>query len=728
MFLLEVGFFLTTNKDKLLDSAQKNLMKKQYAKAIKDYAKVVELDPGDIRSRQKLAELYVRTNRSADAYEQYEAVAKYFSSNGFYTKAIAIYKQMQRLDPGQISIYSRLAELNQKQGLVGNAMAEYRHLVDYYERNELIADEIKILEKMRDLDPNNLNVRVKLAEVLTVNERKEEGFDELLSTLDVLDDRGDYDKCLKLYTMFLPHFPGNKQLQSGLADTFYKKEDYARGTTIIETLLKDKPGDPDLLRQLSKGYARSGNYLRAVETYRQLLQKDPSDLDIREALIQCEIDNRHFELALTELEEWKDTFFKGGRLDTLKGFYEFLNGELPNTPVIIQTLDSIYELTGEGGKLLDIISEREDEEESSPEETLSDSLLGSVDLDVESDEGAEAEDQLAYGILEDDNIDLLLELDEEGSSDSSEADATEALIELDIADDIGVANGDISFDEEDSDTFFNLDLEDDASDDAARKMENLQADLEEAEFYLQQGLFADAERLCNDILSYAPDSQECRKKLEEIDEQRRKEAQKRETESVASEPEASGGFGFGDFDFDSELDQLQSLEMSEKKVFKTDVDEQIAADDMESHYNLGIAYREMGLLDDAISEFEKAQKDPVRYVDCQMLKGLIYSDKGDYQNAENMFQQALDSPHLEEIQRLNLGYELGLLYERAERHEDALVSYRSVLAQDSKYRDVSEKVEALKSRFGAGEKATDQKPQAEKPSEPEPQKRRVSFL
>ena len=70
---------MATNKDKLLESAQKNLKKKQVVKAIKDYVKIVELDPADVRSRQKLAELYVRTSKNTEAYEQYESVAKYFS-------------------------------------------------------------------------------------------------------------------------------------------------------------------------------------------------------------------------------------------------------------------------------------------------------------------------------------------------------------------------------------------------------------------------------------------------------------------------------------------------------------------------------------------------------------------------------------------------------------------------------------------------------------------------
>lgn len=721
---------MATNKDKLLESAQKNLSKKQYLKAIKDFVKIVEMEPGDIRSRQKLAELYVRTSKSAEAYEQYEAIAKYYSSNGFYLKAIAIYKQMQRLDPSQVSIYSRLAELNQKQGLIGNAMAEYRSLVDYYERNQLIADEIKILEKMRDLDSGNLNVRVKLAEVLANNERKDEGFEEIISIIDVLQDKGDFEKCLKLYTMFLPFFPGNRQLQTGLAHTFFEKGDYARGTTILETLLKDKPGDPDLLRQVSRGYAQSGSYLRAIASYRQLLQMDPSDLDIREALIQCEIDNKHYELALNELEEWKDAFFKAGRLEKLKECYEFLNSELPHTTTILQTLDSIYEHTGEGGKLLDIISDRQDDVEIDTGDMLSDSLLGSVDLDIESDQSGAADNDFSYGILEDDNIDLLLEPEEDESESSLQDDSSESFIELDLSDSIDPVD-DSAADDVDLDTLFHFEKEDEAPVDSPRKLENLQADLEEAEFYLQQGLFVDAERLCNDILSYAPDSLECRSKLQEIEEQRRVETTKPDI-STAAVAEEGDGFGFGDFDFDSELDQLQAFDTDKKKVFKTDVDEQIAADDMESHYNLGIAYREMGLLDDAISEFEKAQKDPLRFVDCQMLKGLTFSDKGDYVSAEKMFLQALDSSQLEDIQRLNLGYELGLLYERADRHNDALVSYRNVLAQDSNYRDVAEKVATLKRNLGilddpppAGAKA---QAQSVSKSEPDTPKRRVSFL
>lgn len=707
---------MATNKDKLLESAQKNLKKKQVAKAIKDYAKIVELDPADVRSRQKLAELYVRTNKNADAYEQYESVAKYFSSNGFYLKAIAIYKQMQRLDPDQIALFNRLAELNEKQGLVGNAMAEYRNLVDYYGRNGMIADEIKTLEKMRDLDLNNLNVRVKLAEVFARNEREDEGYAELESVLEILGDKGDFDKILKLYKMFLPLYPNDKKLQMGLSLAFYEKGDFSRGVTILEKLLKDKPDDPDLLRLLGRGYSDLKNWTKSCGVYQQLLVMDPTDLDIRESMIKCQIDSTQYDSALTELEEWKDAFFKADRLDHLKEYYEILKEKLVDNSVVYQTLDSIYELTGEGDKLLDIISEQEDQpDEIIIDETLSDSLLGLAEDDIEGSdvelELTDEVDDLTFDIIEEDTVDLQLESSLDGGFTGESADA-DAIIELDI-------NGSLGLDQEDSnDLDFSFDMEEEDSQETAPEVaHNLQADLEETEFYIQQGLYAEAKKLCNDILVYDPDSAECRQKLEEIEALLSRE---KEQSVVVMKTPSSSSSSDDSVDIDFDLDSLRPDEAAEKKIFKTDVDEQIAADDMESHYNLGIAYREMGLLDDAISEFEKAEKEPSRYVDCQILKGLSFSDKTDYENAELMFTQALNSPLLEDIPRLNLGYELGLLYERAERSNDALISYQDVFAQDNNYRDVREKISVLKNTLGIDDDNTS--------ISLEEKKERISFL
>lgn len=699
---------MAANKDKLLESAQKNLKKKQIARAIKDYIKVVELDPGDVRSRQKLAELLVRTNQNADAYEHYESVAKYFSSNGFYLKAIAIYKQMQRLDPSQVSLFSRLAELNEKQGLVGNAMAEYRNLVSYYERNGMIADAIKVLEKMSDLDPANLNVRVKLAEVYATNDRQDDGLAAFEGVLTSLNEKSDFDKILKLYKMFMPLYPHNQKLKMGLALTLFEKGELQKGVSILTGLLQDKPEDPDLLRLVARGYNDLEDWPNAILSYQNLLELDPTDFDVRELFVKCQIDSGQYEQALAELEEWKDRFFKADRLDLLKEYYEILKEQLPNNSTVLQTLDSIYEITGEGDKLLDIISEQDEKPvETVIEETLSDSLLGSVEEDIEApsielDISLDETDDLLQD-TPDEEFDLQLEVMDEDLSLTleDEVEAKESIIELDLND---VAELDLT-DTVDSpgeeDLSFSFDMQAEESEEPSQVIAGRDpaSDLEEAEFYIQQGLYAEAEKLCLDILTYAPDSEECQQKLEDIRTHLQSSAPPAgsELQDLAAEVLGDGLSAVGE---ESNVLSSAASEGSEQKVFRTDVDEQIAADDMESHYNLGIAYREMGLLDDAISEFAKAEKDPSRYVDCQTLKGLCCSEKGDFASAEVMFQQALDSQHLEEEQHLNLSFELAALYESSERFEEALSSYRVVLSHDESYRDVKEKVVALQKQLG----------------------------
>lgn len=684
---------MAANKSKLLESAQKNLKKKQISKAIKDYIKVVEIDPADVRSRQKLAELLVRSSRNAEAYEHFESVAKYFSTNGFYLKAIAIYKQMQRLDSSQIALYSRLAELNEKQGLVGNAMAEYRNLVSYYERNGMIADVIKVLEKMCELDASNLNVRVKLAEIYATNERQEEGLVEFEGVLTSLSEKNDFDKILKLYKMFMPLFPDNQKLKMGLALTLYEKGELTKGVSILTTLLQDKPDDPDLLRLIARGYVDLSDWTNAAQTYQKLLELDPSDLETRELFIQSQLDSGQYDRALEELEEWKDSFFKADRLDQLKLHYEVLKEQLPDNSSVLQTLDSIYELTGEGEKLLDIMSEKEDApSEIELEETLSDSILASAEEDIEMDILSEDVDDLLTEAPEEE-FDLQLESLDEDDSSFAEDDASseDSVIELDLKD-----SEELDFAVED-DLDLSFSLPDAEADDTAPVTEHrdINAQLEEAEFYIQQGLYAEAEKLCTDILNYAPDSEECRAKLNVILSHLNEEEQ----EEPVGLQDLSVELLSPDSD-DKDGDFFNALEDEEQKVFRTDVDEQIAADDMESHYNLGIAYREMGLLDDAVSEFEKAEKDPSRYVDCQTLKGLCFTDKGDFANAELMYQQALDSQHLEDDQRLSLSFELASLYEATERLEEALSSYRVVMSQDENYREVKNKVVSLQRKLG----------------------------
>jgi tetratricopeptide (TPR) repeat protein len=134
--------------------------------------------------------------------------------------------------------------------------------------------------------------------------------------------------------------------------------------------------------------------------------------------------------------------------------------------------------------------------------------------------------------------------------------------------------------------------------------------------------------------------------------------------------------------------------------FKKGIDRQVAKEDTETHYNLGIAYMEMGLCDDAVQEFRNAARDRKRKVDCQTLVAFCFRDRGDFRAAENTLREGLAFDGLTQEEILSLTYELALMYESAGDADSALQALRNVAAIDPGFRDTGEKIAAL---LGEGE-------------------------
>jgi tetratricopeptide (TPR) repeat protein len=136
--------------------------------------------------------------------------------------------------------------------------------------------------------------------------------------------------------------------------------------------------------------------------------------------------------------------------------------------------------------------------------------------------------------------------------------------------------------------------------------------------------------------------------------------------------------------------------------FRAELGEMTAEDeDLETHYNLGIAFREMGLLEEAISEFQKVAKatdngKPFRYtMQCSTLLGLAFMEKGQPGIAALWYERALQTPDMESESILALRYDLGVAQESAGEPEAALKSFSQVYAANIDYRDVAERIAAL---------------------------------
>ena len=227
--------------------------------------------------------------------------------------------------------------------------------------------------------------------------------------------------------------------------------------------------------------------------------------------------------------------------------------------------------------------------------------------------------------------------------------------------------------------------------------------LDEAEFFLAQGLVKEARATLEEALASHPGHPLLLDRLRELDE---------------GESAAGGDAGPDDAAFElaeklaEELDDSTDafLEAEDGELdaaidfdrFKKEVEQTVGADDVDTHFDLGIAYKEMGLVDAAIDEFELCARSPEREAAARAMLGLCYLERGEVSEAIAQFKKGLYAEQKTPEEELGLYYELGNAYEALGDVSEALYYFEKVAKREATFRDVTDRVERLRGG-GAGE-------------------------
>lgn len=129
--------------------------------------------------------------------------------------------------------------------------------------------------------------------------------------------------------------------------------------------------------------------------------------------------------------------------------------------------------------------------------------------------------------------------------------------------------------------------------------------------------------------------------------------------------------------------------------FKEGVARTLGEEDYDSHYDLGVAYKEMGLLDDAIGEFQKALRGRTYRLAAYEALGQCFLDQQSYKVAVTVLSRALHEPAFQEEQRVGVLYLLGYSCEALQRFDEARSYFQRVYATDIHFRDVSQRLADL---------------------------------
>lgn len=200
---------MATVREKVIQSAERLVARGKVEAAIREYRKVLADNPRDTNTLNRVGDLYARIERIDEAVGLFVRIAEHYTEDGFFVKAIAIYKKIIKLDPTRLEIYERLAELYHKQGLVNEARTQYQVLVDYYQKHGEGDAAIGICQRMVTLEPSNPSHRARLADLLQEAERLEEAMAEYRAIAEQLIASGQADGAVRVYEKALDVHAGD---------------------------------------------------------------------------------------------------------------------------------------------------------------------------------------------------------------------------------------------------------------------------------------------------------------------------------------------------------------------------------------------------------------------------------------------------------------------------------------------------------------------------------------
>jgi pilus assembly protein FimV len=271
-------------RDKVIASAEKLVAKGKIEPAIKEYERLLDDNPNDVNTLNRIGDLWVRINRNDEAVKTFGRIADHYSRDGFFLKAIAIYKKINKLDPSKLEVYGKLADLYAKQGLAMEAKSQYQVLADYYLKHGDPHSALGIYRKISELDPNSINVHVKLADLYGQSNQTGEALKEYDRVGRMLLKRGMLDEAVQVFRKALKIDPANVDLVESLVVALLEAKDYTNSIQIVEASLEANRDHPRLIALWARTFVAKGDIAAARSALERGLQSNPNDISIREAL------------------------------------------------------------------------------------------------------------------------------------------------------------------------------------------------------------------------------------------------------------------------------------------------------------------------------------------------------------------------------------------------------------------------------------------------------------
>jgi tetratricopeptide (TPR) repeat protein len=337
-----MAFGFGFNKQKVLSAAEKFVQQGKIQNAITEYEKVLKADAKDLTVANTVGDLYSRLGNQEKAVECFKTVGDAYASQGFTVKAIAMYKKLSKLK-SSLDCVLRLAELYTQQGLFNDARAQYLQVAEQFLNNGELEQAVRIFQKTLEMDPENVAMRTKLAEVYVRLGKKNEAWQIFSAAAETLRSKGQLEAAEEILQRMLKLDPGSSYALLLRGRNAFDSGDMAATVECLEKVA-DLDSNPDGLRTLLQAYVQTGRLTEAGTLAAKLLSVHndiTAVLSYAEALMSA----GHFAEALQVYQQHCERLLAADPGKTIENLHSLI-GHLRENPT---ALESLLELLNKAG-------------------------------------------------------------------------------------------------------------------------------------------------------------------------------------------------------------------------------------------------------------------------------------------------------------------------------------------------------------------------------------------
>jgi tetratricopeptide (TPR) repeat protein len=345
-----MAFGFGFNKQKVLSAAEKFVQQGKVQNAIAEYEKVLKADPKDLTVMNTVGDLYSRLGDSEKAVACFKSVGDAYASQGFTVKAIAMYKKLSKSKPSLESVI-RLAELYTQQGLFNDARAQYLQVAEEFLKAGELEQAVRIFQKTLEMDPENVAMRTRLAEVYVRLGKKTEAWKIFAAAAESLRGKGQLDAAEGILQRMITLDPGNSYALLLRGRNALDSGDHSRAIENLEKVT-DLDSNVEGLQALFQAYLGVGRLADAGTLAGKLLAIH-NDTGAIYTYADALISSGHFVEALHLYQQYSDRLLSsdGGRV--LESLHSII-GHVRENPAALEMLLELFNRAGENTHLTEV--------------------------------------------------------------------------------------------------------------------------------------------------------------------------------------------------------------------------------------------------------------------------------------------------------------------------------------------------------------------------------------